>query len=99
MMEHDHLCDRMSWQQPFDHGTGAARRGRGLAIALKAAISPTTSVAALNVAVDGSVTLLPGFETMKPFSIARELERAGWSPKRVGSFCLFGSIDLVALHQ
>jgi hypothetical protein len=39
MMEHDHLCDRMSWQQPFDHGTGAARRGRGLAIALKAAIS------------------------------------------------------------
>jgi CO/xanthine dehydrogenase Mo-binding subunit len=56
----DHLCDRMNWQQPFDRGTGVARRGRGLAIALKAAISPTTSVAVLNVAADGSVSLYIG---------------------------------------
>jgi CO/xanthine dehydrogenase Mo-binding subunit len=56
----DHVCERMSWQAPFDRGTGELRRGRGLAIALKAAISPTTSVAILNVAADGSVTLYCG---------------------------------------
>src|SRR5262249_46013087 len=39
---------------------GAIRRGRGIGIALKAAISPTTSVAVLNVAADGSVTLYIG---------------------------------------
>src|SRR6266446_4725845 len=53
----DQVCERMSWQMPFDRGTGVLRRGRGLAIALKAAISPTTSVAILNVAADGSVIL------------------------------------------
>jgi CO/xanthine dehydrogenase Mo-binding subunit len=53
----DQVCERMSWQTPFDRGTGVRRRGRGLAIALKAAISPTTSVAILNVAADGSVIL------------------------------------------
>jgi CO/xanthine dehydrogenase Mo-binding subunit len=56
----DHLCERMRWQLPFDRGTGELRRGRGIAIALKAAISPTTSVAMLNVAADGSVTLYCG---------------------------------------
>jgi CO/xanthine dehydrogenase Mo-binding subunit len=53
----DHVCERMSWQAPLDRGTGVRRRGRGLAIALKAAISPTTSVAILNLAADGSVIL------------------------------------------
>ncbi len=56
----DQVCERMRWQESFDHGKGAVRRGRGLAIALKAAISPTTSVAILNVAADGSVTLYCG---------------------------------------
>jgi CO/xanthine dehydrogenase Mo-binding subunit len=56
----DQVCERMSWQMPFDRGTGVLRRGRGLAIALKAAISPTTSVAILNVAADGSVILYCG---------------------------------------
>jgi len=50
----------MRWQDSFDRGKGSVRRGRGLAIALKAAISPTTSVAMLNVAADGSVTLYCG---------------------------------------
>jgi CO/xanthine dehydrogenase Mo-binding subunit len=53
----DHVCDRMSWGASFDRGRGVLRRGRGVAIALKAAISPTTSVAALSLAADGSVTL------------------------------------------
>src|SRR6266852_2691820 len=56
----DHVCERMSWRTPFDRGTGVLRHGRGLAIALKAAISPTTSVAILNVAADGSVILYCG---------------------------------------
>src|SRR5215467_4475686 len=56
----DQVCERMNWQAPFDRGNGAIRRGRGIGIALKAAISPTTSVAVLNVAADGSVTLYIG---------------------------------------
>ena len=56
----DRLCDRLHWNAPFERGTGVVRRGRGLAIALKAAISPTTSVAMINVNADGSVTLYCG---------------------------------------
>ena len=36
------------------------RRGRGLAVALKAVISPTTSVAIVNISADGSTTLYCG---------------------------------------
>jgi CO/xanthine dehydrogenase Mo-binding subunit len=56
----EHLCERINWNIPLAPGTGVLRRGRGLAIALKAAISPTTSVAILNVAADGGVTLYCG---------------------------------------
>ncbi len=54
------IVARMNWNAPFDRGTGTLRRGRGVAIALKAVISPTTSVAIINIAADGSVTLLTG---------------------------------------
>jgi CO/xanthine dehydrogenase Mo-binding subunit len=53
----DHVSDRLRWKQPFDRGSGTVKRGRGLAIALKAAISPTASVAILNVGADGSAIL------------------------------------------
>ena len=53
----DHVSDRLRWKQPFDRGSGTIKRGRGLAIALKAAISPTASVAILNVGADGSAIL------------------------------------------
>ena len=56
----DHICDRMNWRSRFDRGAGVLRRGRGIAVALKAAIAPTTSVAMLNLAADGSVTLYCG---------------------------------------
>jgi CO/xanthine dehydrogenase Mo-binding subunit len=56
----DQVCARMNWSAPFERGSGVIRRGRGVGIALKAAISPTTSVAVLNVAADGSVTLYIG---------------------------------------
>ena len=48
------LAERMEWQRPFDRGSGTIRRGRGLALGLKACISPTTSVALVQVYGDGS---------------------------------------------
>jgi CO/xanthine dehydrogenase Mo-binding subunit len=54
----EQVADRLRWQDTsFDRGSGALRRGRGLAIALKACVSPTTSVAIVNVGADGSATL------------------------------------------
>jgi CO/xanthine dehydrogenase Mo-binding subunit len=51
------LGDRMGWDQPFERGTGKIRRGRGIAVGFKAAISPTTSVAMIVISADGSCTL------------------------------------------
>ena len=48
------IAARMGWSAPFDRGTGTIRRGRGIAIGFKASISPTTSVAIVNVSADGS---------------------------------------------
>src|SRR6516165_1332497 len=53
----DALVARIGWNAPFDRGSGTRRRGRGIAIGLKASISPTTSVAVVNVSADGSVYL------------------------------------------
>jgi CO/xanthine dehydrogenase Mo-binding subunit len=51
------VAARMNWNAPFDRGTGVFRRGRGVAIGFKASISPTTSVAIVNISADGSVAL------------------------------------------
>ncbi|HUF82010.1 MAG TPA: xanthine dehydrogenase family protein molybdopterin-binding subunit, partial [Burkholderiales bacterium] len=48
---------RLEWGQPFDKGNGTIRRGRGIAIGFKASISPTTSVAIVNLYADGSCAL------------------------------------------
>jgi CO/xanthine dehydrogenase Mo-binding subunit len=53
----ERLALRMQWGQPFDRGSGTLKRGRGIAIGFKASISPTTSIAIVNVAADGSCTL------------------------------------------
>ena len=53
----DRLAERMDWKQPFDHGSGTIRRGRGVALGIKACISPTTSVAIVNIYGDGSCCL------------------------------------------
>src|SRR3979411_2850895 len=53
----EHVAARLSWTQAFDRGSGTLRRGRGLAVAIKAVISPTTSVANVIIAADGSTTL------------------------------------------
>jgi len=44
----------MEWGKPFDRGAGTIRKGRGIAIGFKACVSPTTSLAAVNVNADGS---------------------------------------------
>jgi CO/xanthine dehydrogenase Mo-binding subunit len=53
----DRLAVRMNWGRDFDRGNGTVRRGRGIAIGFKAVISPTTSMAIVNVSADGSCTL------------------------------------------
>jgi CO/xanthine dehydrogenase Mo-binding subunit len=56
----DRVAERLNWGTPLDHGKGAVRRGRGVAFAIKAVISPTTSVANITIAADGSATLYCG---------------------------------------
>jgi CO/xanthine dehydrogenase Mo-binding subunit len=53
------LAACMGWNdnKEFDRGNGILRRGRGIAIGFKASISPTTSVAIVNVAADGSAVI------------------------------------------
>ena len=50
----DRLAQRMEWDRPFDHGSETIRRGRGIAIGIKACVAPTTSVAMVNIYGDGS---------------------------------------------
>jgi CO/xanthine dehydrogenase Mo-binding subunit len=56
----DRVAERLNWSKPLDRGTGALRRGRGVAMAMKAVISPTTSVANVNISADGSTILYCG---------------------------------------
>jgi CO/xanthine dehydrogenase Mo-binding subunit len=44
----------MDWKVPLTPGTGSVKKGRGIAIGFKACVSPTTSLAAVNVNADGS---------------------------------------------
>jgi CO/xanthine dehydrogenase Mo-binding subunit len=53
----ERLAQRMNWGLKFERGSGTVRRGRGIAIGFKASIAPTTSMAIVNVAADGSCTL------------------------------------------
>jgi CO/xanthine dehydrogenase Mo-binding subunit len=56
----DRLAQRIGWGQPLERSSGTLRRGRGIAFGLKAAISPTTSVANVAIAADGSCTVYCG---------------------------------------
>jgi CO/xanthine dehydrogenase Mo-binding subunit len=53
----DRLEALLDWKRPLDRGTGAIRRGRGVAIGFKACIANTTSLAAVNINADGSCTV------------------------------------------
>jgi CO/xanthine dehydrogenase Mo-binding subunit len=50
----ERLASRMNWEKTFDKGSASIRRGRGIAIGFKASISPTTSMAIVNISADGS---------------------------------------------
>jgi CO/xanthine dehydrogenase Mo-binding subunit len=50
----DRLAERIDWNGPFDRGSGRLRRGRGIALAFKACVAPTSSVAMVNIFGDGS---------------------------------------------
>src|ERR1041385_5625488 len=56
----ERIASRLNWSKPMDRGSGTVKRGRGLAMAIKAVIAPTTSVAVLNVTADGSPVLYCG---------------------------------------
>ena len=53
----ERVAARLDWSKPFDRGNGPIRRGRGIAIGFKASISPTTSVAIVNLYADGSCSV------------------------------------------
>jgi CO/xanthine dehydrogenase Mo-binding subunit len=53
----ERVASRLGWDKPFDRGSGGIRRGRGIAIGIKASISPTNSVAIVNLYADGSCAL------------------------------------------
>ncbi|MBM3343784.1 MAG: xanthine dehydrogenase family protein molybdopterin-binding subunit [Betaproteobacteria bacterium] len=53
----ERLAQRMQWEKPFQRGSGTIKRGRGMAIGFKASISPTTSMAIVNLSADGSCAL------------------------------------------
>src|SRR5262249_16582082 len=51
------LSHRMKWKGAFARGNGCMRRGRGVAIGMKAVIAPTASVAMIMISADGSITV------------------------------------------
>ena len=53
----ERLSELMSWDKPFERGSGTVRRGRGIAIGFKACISNTASLAEVRVDSDGGCTV------------------------------------------
>jgi CO/xanthine dehydrogenase Mo-binding subunit len=56
----DELRRELRWDQPLRQGEGPVRRGRGVAIGLKAVITPSTSVAIVRLEGDASCTVYCG---------------------------------------
>jgi CO/xanthine dehydrogenase Mo-binding subunit len=56
----DRLRSEMRWSEPLDRETGPVKRGRGVALAIKAGVTPTTSVGIVSLAGDGSCTVYAG---------------------------------------
>ena len=53
----DAVAERMNWKSQIERGNGTIRRGRGIAIGIKAVVSPTASVAIVNISADGSTVV------------------------------------------
>lgn len=60
----DALHRAMRWDQPFHRGDGPVRRGRGIALGIKAVITPSTSGAIVTVHPDGSCSVGCGIVDM-----------------------------------
>ena len=58
----DEVARLIRWSEPRDRGGEGQprRRGRGIAIGIKAVVTPTTSAAAVKLDADGSVTVFAG---------------------------------------
>ena len=56
----DRVAQLLQWSTPLERGEGRLRRGRGLAVGIKAITAPTTSVATVNFYADGSCGLYVG---------------------------------------
>jgi CO/xanthine dehydrogenase Mo-binding subunit len=56
----DGVANALDWSSPLESSSGRFRRGRGLAVGLKAVLTPTISGAVLHLNQDGSATLLIG---------------------------------------
>jgi CO/xanthine dehydrogenase Mo-binding subunit len=54
----EELARAMEWDRPLDPGTGPVRRGRGIAIAMKAVVTPSTSGTVVRLNADGSASVM-----------------------------------------
>ncbi|MGH3376821.1 MAG: xanthine dehydrogenase family protein molybdopterin-binding subunit, partial [Actinoallomurus sp.] len=54
----DAVAEAVGWDEPLDRPGGRFRRGRGVAVGIKAVLTPTISNATLQLNQDGSATLL-----------------------------------------
>lgn len=52
------VTEAIDWDSPLEHGTGRWRRGRGVAVAIKAVLTPTVANATLQLNQDDSATIL-----------------------------------------
>jgi CO/xanthine dehydrogenase Mo-binding subunit len=76
----DETATRMKWDQPFNRGCEKFKRGRGISIGFKALVAPTTSMAMVTLAADGScfvysstVDMGQGSDTLLAMIAAEEL--------------------------
>lgn len=56
----DEMARAIRWDDALDRGDGTVRRGRGIALGIKAVITPSTSGAIVSLGGDGSCTLYCG---------------------------------------
>jgi CO/xanthine dehydrogenase Mo-binding subunit len=76
----DAVTEAIGWDTPIDRGTGRFRRGRGVAVGIKAVLTPTVANAVLQLNQDGSATLMistvdmgQGSDTIMPQIVAEVL--------------------------
>lgn len=76
----DAVAEAIDWTSPFERSEGTWRRGRGVAVGIKAVLTPTVANATLQLNQDGSATLMistvdmgQGSNTIMPQIVAEVL--------------------------